>query len=269
MHPFSTQSPELHRRVRLTVVVLALLLGGSLSARGSSPSDGAQFFNRDDLWYVAHDLCLADLERTGSPLPCTFVDPGRGFVILLAGAAHGVLVPTRRVSGLESPDLLQPAGPNYWEYAWEARSYLSNATGAPLPRDLVGLAVNSAQARTQDQLHIHIGCLQPEVRAALKLRQNAIGPTWSKRPLVLAGRRYYAMRINGETLADANPFAILADGIPSARADMASQTLAVAGAEFRDGQSGFYILTSRSLPNDPAASEHLLDYGCAGQTPRK
>ena len=70
------------------------------------------------------------------------------------------------------------------------------------------------------------------------------------------------MRIEGDTLTTANPFRLLADGIPTAHADMASQTLVVAGATFRDGRSGFYLLADQSEKGIAASGESLLDYQC-------
>jgi CDP-diacylglycerol pyrophosphatase len=86
--------------------------------------------------------------------------------------------------------------------------------------------------------------------------------TWSRLPFAIGGRGYRIMRIEGDTLAAANPFKLLADGIPTAHADMASQTLVVAGATFRDGRSGFYLLADQSDRGIAASGETLLDYQC-------
>ncbi|HZM08527.1 MAG TPA: CDP-diacylglycerol diphosphatase, partial [Methylocella sp.] len=36
-----------------------------------------------------------------------------------------------------------------------------------LPRDAINMAINTAGSRSQDQLHIHIDCIRPDVRKAL------------------------------------------------------------------------------------------------------
>ena len=114
-----------------------------------------------------------------------------------------------------------------------------------MSRDDVALAVNSLQARTQDQLHIHISCVRPDVRSALKRYEAEIGEGWSRLPFAIAGDLYRARRLYGDAI-DANPFELLAKGLPEAKRDMASQTLVVVGATFRDGQNGFYLLTRPS-----------------------
>jgi CDP-diacylglycerol pyrophosphatase len=70
------------------------------------------------------------------------------------------------------------------------------------------------------------------------------------------------MRVDGDTLGATNPFELVADGIPAARRDMASQSIVVAGAAFRDGGSGFYILSDHSSDYHAATGESLLDYQC-------
>jgi hypothetical protein len=56
---------------------------------------------------------------------------------------------------------------------------------------------------------------------------------------------------------------LVASGIQVADADMARQTIVVAGAKFRDGRNGFYVLTERSETNSGASGEDLLDYKCS------
>jgi CDP-diacylglycerol pyrophosphatase len=218
---------------------------------------------RNTLWQVVSSLCVLGEQNAGIPFPCQSVDLARGFALLRVAASHLLLIPTMRVDGIESPGLLAAEAPNYWEYAWEARDRLSGAAGAPLPRDDVGLAVNSAQARTQDQLHIHIGCIRPDVRAALQVYEAQIKTDWSRLPFGVAGHRYRILRVKGDDLLASNPFKLLADGIAPARGDMASQTLVVVGAQFRDGTNGFYLLNASSSPARPATGENLLDYKCS------
>jgi CDP-diacylglycerol pyrophosphatase len=217
--------------------------------------------DRNALWQVVQ-LCVRDQQTAGIPFPCRDVDIERGFALIKVGNAHFLLIPSTRIQGIESPELRALGAANYWEFAWEARTRLDEASGTRLSRDEVGLAVNSAQARTQDQLHIHVGCIRPDVRAALQIYATKIEGTWSRLPFAIGGHGYRIMRIEGDTLATANPFRLLADGIPAAHADMASQTLVVAGATFRDGRSGFYLLAEQSEKDIAASGESLLDYQC-------
>ena len=75
-----------------------------------------------------------------------------------------ILVPTRRIVGIEDPFLQSPEAPNYFDAAWRARSFLKGANGQAPDREAVALVANSAFVRTQDQLHIHVGCLFPSAQ---------------------------------------------------------------------------------------------------------
>lgn len=216
--------------------------------------------DRTALWQVVSNLCVPAQQRGDVPFPCQSVDLQRGFAVLKVASSHFLLVPTAKLAGIESPQLLEMGSQNYWDFAWEAWNLFP--AGDHLGRDDVGLAINSARARTQDQLHINIGCIRPDVKAALQIYERDLSKTWSRLPFGVGGQRYRVMRLDGDTLGAANPFALLADGIRGARQDMASQTLVVAGARFRDGGSGFYILAAHSDNGRAASGEGLLDYGC-------
>jgi CDP-diacylglycerol pyrophosphatase len=54
-------------------------------------------------------------------------------------------------------------------------------------------------------------------------------------------------------------------GLPSNKLSIGRQTLAVIGATFRNGKSGFYLLTNDSgaSPSEIISAEVLLDDECA------
>jgi CDP-diacylglycerol pyrophosphatase len=224
----------------------------------------------DALWKIVHDRCVPNAEQSGQPAPCALVDlrdgADRGYAVLkdLVGVAQFLLIPTSRLGGIESPELLAPDGPNYWEAAWQARSYVEDKVQRRLPRDAIGLAINSSSGRTQAQLHIHVDCLRADVRAFLRAHQDEIGPGWTPPSFRLNGHPYRAMRIDRE-LRGADPFKLLADGIPGARESMGSETLVMVGASFADGRDGFYLLADHVdlLAGDRASGEELLDHDCA------
>ena len=222
--------------------------------------------DRGALWKVVDGMCVPDMRVRGSPAPCSQVDLRRGFAVLkdIVGRAQVLLIPTRRITGIEDPRLLAPAGPNYWQAAWDARSVFERRLDRPVPRDAIGMAINSARGRTQDQLHIHVDCLRPDVTAALRVQGSRIGARWSELPVALAGRRYRAMRLMGDNLGPRDPFKLLAAGDPLARADMGLQTLVVTGYRSARGKPGFVLLSHRADPatGDRAHGEDLLDHRC-------
>jgi CDP-diacylglycerol pyrophosphatase len=207
------------------------------------------------LWRIVHDQCVPDQQAHGDPQPCALVD-ARGYAVLkdLVGNTQYLLLPTARISGIESPELLAPGAVNYFAAAWQARSFVDERAGLTLPRDWVSLAVNSATARTQDQLHIHIDCVDADVKDTLTQHLSEVGPNWAPLAEPLAGHAYLARTVPGEDLG-ADPFRLVADtGV-----DMAGQTIVVVGAYLAGGQPGFVVLT-RGPAEGPAAGEELQDH---------
>jgi CDP-diacylglycerol pyrophosphatase len=247
---------------RSYAVGAAFLLVGFLALAASCLAAS----DRDALWKVTHDQCVPDERAHGNPTPCVRVDlddgPNKGYVILKdrVGVAQYLLIATRKISGIESPDLLAPSSPNYWAEAWQNRAYVSAAAKHDLASDEIGLAINSQPARSQDQFHIHIDCLQPDVRALLAAHGTEIATTWAELPFDLRGEHYFARRL--ADIASEDPFKLLAGGVAGAAQHMSEETLVVAGASFAPGQNGFVLLAARATPGHPAHGEDLLDHGC-------
>ena len=213
------------------------------------------------LWQIVDGQCVPDQQRRGDPAPCALVDPGYAVLKDLVGATQFLLIPTARISGIESPALLEPDAENYFAAAWRARSFVEQRAGLPLPRDWVSLALNSEPGRTQDQFHIHIDCVRADVRDTLLRHGGEIGSQWAPFPEPLAGAPYRAVAVDGDELA-ADPIALLADGVDGARADMGDRTLVVVGRYGADGRPGFVILAGRADPaiGDPGTGEDLQDH---------
>ncbi len=196
------------------------------------------------------------------PAPCAEVvlpDAGgadAGYAVLAdrKGGAHFLLIPTRTIPGIESPLLFQPRAPNYFAFAWKARSHLSEVLGHEIPRDDVGLAINPPNARSQDQLHIHIECLDTRVIRAIDEASGRLGSRWTTLRIGIA--QFEARRLPGEHL-ERNPFEILAHDPPDPERGPGDYTLLLAGRQFPDGP-GFVLLAGREV-----AAELLLDSSCA------
>ena len=227
--------------------------------------------NRGGLWVVVHDICVPAYQSIGVGFPCSEVNIAegleRGFAVLRApsSATHVIVVPTARISGIESPALLRENAPNYWEAAWDARRFVEEGARRQLPRDKIGMAINSAASRSQDQLHIHVACIAPKVAEFLRRHQAEIHEAWSFLNSALLGHRFSAMKVETDSLAHVDPFKLLNRGLPSARFSMRSQTLAVIGATFSGGGIGFYLLANESgaSPRKIVSAEALLDANCA------
>jgi len=261
------------KRFLAIAVALVLLAGGGLVAvRLTHPkamfawAEDAASSHGNALWHIVHELCTPDMKTSGNPAPCVSVDQTAGFAVLkdIQGKTQYLLIPTARVEGIESPELLAPGSPNYWAAAWDARKLVEQRIGHPVPREDIGLAVNSIAGRTQNQLHIHIDCLRADVRDELKGANRQIGARWT--PVILGrfDHHYRAKWLDGEALGARDPFKILAETDPIARADMGKETLAVVGASRADGRPGFVLLSDpgNGTWTDEAAAEELLDHNC-------
>jgi CDP-diacylglycerol pyrophosphatase len=257
-----------NRRTSRRSRAASIALAAALSLVSITIVDCAE---RSALWHVVHDLCVVDQLHNGRPAPCDYVNladgerDGYAIVKDLLGTTQYLLIATRPISGIESPDLLAADTPNYWRAAWQARSYVSRRAKIELPREGVGMAINSAFARSQDQLHIHIDCVRPDVRDSISGHAAGFRETWAVLPFDLDSRNYVARRVDSPDLDGVDPFRLLAEGVEAAQHDMAAETLVVIGATFDGGRPGFVLLADRADPTrgDPAYGEDLLDHTCS------
>jgi CDP-diacylglycerol pyrophosphatase len=255
-------------RLRRTAAVFVIgLVAALIAIAGRMTLAPARAADSNALWRVVHDLCVTDMKLRREPAPCLAVNLQGGYAILkdLRGATQILLVPTVRLAGIESPRLLEPASPNYFDDAWNSRGFFERRTGVAVPRDDIALAINSRYARTQRQLHIHIDCVRQDVRDALEAHEHAIGYRWADFPGGIGGHPYKAIRVMGQELGSRDPFRLLAQGNPNARGDMGAETLVVVGETFAGGQPGFVVLSDGAdlLRVDAASGEDLLDHSCA------
>lgn len=223
--------------------------------------------NPDELWAVVQSCVAAKKHGHTLRAGCLSVDVKNEVAILpgIFGRYHYLAVPTIRVTGIEDPQVKDPRLPNYWALAWSAayRYLPKRATNHVAD---IGLAINSVSGRTQNQLHIHIACVQPVIRQTLAADEHEIGATWAK-PIIRYGTQdYRVMRVDSPTLATANPFFLL-QKLPGASDNMGLHTLVVTGATWDHGsKSGFYILDDYAHDTDAGPDgghgEDLLDENC-------
>lgn len=233
------------------------------------PAARAWTIDREGLWKIVN-ACVLNEQQQANPAPCAAVNLteglDRGFVIFKDGSPtkpNGyLLIPTRHIVAGEEGLFLQSGSPNYFQYAWNYRDYVSRHLGAPLAWDMIGLAANSSHDRSQNQFHIHIDCVRPEVRDFLHSAKEISDGLWSRVDVPTANHPYFITKIPRDSLAGINPFKLVADGLPGASGDIGLQTLVLIGAQFQDGKQGFYLLSSHYDGPRSAHGEDLLDPGC-------
>lgn len=213
------------------------------------------------LWKIVDIRCVPSQQATGTPGQCTTVNLEKRYVILkdIVGRSQHLLIPTDRITGIESPLILAPHAQDYWVDAWDARRYVEGSVKRTLPDDQLGLEINSQYRRSQNQLHIHIDCMRREVSLALARHANDTPGEW--RWETIDGRRYRIMRVT--SLGEAsNPFRIVARDNQDAEA-MAAQTILVTGAGPSADTDGWLILNSGiDVDNGSGSAEGLMDHAC-------
>lgn len=221
----------------------------------------------DALWKIVSQKCAPNEREYGQPSPCAMVDLDKGYVVLkdLVGDTQYLVMPTAKITGIEDPQVVAPDAKNYVADAWAERHFTVTSAKRELPRDDLSLAINSAYGRTQNQLHIHIDCIAPAVRDAIKKHIAELGDKWAPFPEKLAGHNYRAMRLGEDGLDRVNAFQRVAEDIPGARAAMGKETLAVVGAVLPGGAPGFVLLEDTADPpaGDRGSAEELQDHSCA------
>jgi CDP-diacylglycerol pyrophosphatase len=216
------------------------------------------------LWRIVHDQCVPDALKGDPPRdPCLFVDlkageGGDAVIKDMHGVAQLLDIPVTPMTGIEDARLLADGVPHYFADAWRARGLMARYLGKEPPREALSIAVNAKNRRSQDQLHLHLDCLRKDVVDALKAYAPQISSEWKPMAVALAGRVYWARRVDSEDLADVDPFRLLADGVPGARDTMGAWTLAAAPIVF-DDSPGFVLLAD----SVGGHAEDLQDPDCA------
>lgn len=222
---------------------------------------GAQAGNPHALWQIVHGQCVPHAEQHDGTGPCAVVDENAGYALLkdLRGPLQYLLIPTARIHGIESPALLAPNAQHYVALAWRARWVMAKRFGHPIPDDDILLALNSHYGRSQDQLHIHISCIDPGVKKQLERNKAAIQRYWHLLPVRLAGHRYIARRVSPAELRTTGAVHLLAH-YDDARRHMGAYGLALTDV---DGIGLVLLATHVDRPiGNFGSTEELDSHAC-------
>lgn len=250
----SSPRPRLRHWARLAAAALAIILTATACARLDT-------VDSDALWKIVDIRCVPSQQATGTPGQCTSVDLDKRYVILkdIVGRSQHLLIPTDRITGIESPLVLAPHAQDYWVDAWGSRHYVEKSVRRALPDNELGLEINSEYRRSQNQLHIHIDCMRREVSQALASHARDTPGKW--RWDTIGGERYRIMRVMSLDQAS-NPFRIVARDNRGTAA-MGTQTILVTGAGPSAETDGWLILNSGTQVDDGSGTaEGLMDHAC-------
>ena len=253
--PMTVLKPTRLRRTLLrTAAILALAFTTSSCARLAAVDSNA-------LWKIVDVRCVPSQQATGTPGQCTIVNLDKRYAILkdILGPSQYLLIPTDRVTGIESPFVLAPNAQDYWADAWTSRLYVEKSVKRSMPDNQLGVEINSQFRRSQNQLHLHIDCMQRSVSDALARHAKDSPDAWHWD--TLDGQRYRIMRVTSLTQAN-NPFRIVARDNKDSAA-MAMQTILVTGAGPSAEKDGWLVVNSGlDVGNGSGTAEGLLDHAC-------
>lgn len=223
----------------------------------------------DALWMITQDLCMTNYHYRRDPAPCQQIyqpqGKEQGFSILQNPRFpyHFILVPNLAMSGIESISLSREGRTDYFGYTWLMRYRLMAAYGAAVPEDMLGMAINSASGRSQNQLHIHLTCLREDVRRQLQAERPYISEQWRPLPDRMLNHSWYARRVMQPTAMGIYPIASVAREFHLTSPQLADYGVALIPTTF-SGEKGFILLTTRRGwdKGNRASVESLLDKRC-------
>ena len=238
----------------LLIALLSLLTGWGLWLKHSDS-------HSDALWQIVSESCLPEQRQHHNPSPCRRVSVAQGYAVLKDrnGLLQFLLLPLEKISGTESPLLLKPETPDFFALAWKARHYMAERLGQPIDERVYSLAINSRWGRTQNQLHIHISCLRPDIRRQLDSLAPTLNQQWQTHQL--SGHAYHIRVVADHDPAAVSPFIRIAQELPGARQNMGSYSIAEVAA---GPDSKLLLVIKRNwLLLNPGSAEELQDHSCA------
>jgi CDP-diacylglycerol pyrophosphatase len=258
-------------------VLVAIALGWPLPvllhARGAQPADAGgkagqaaeacEQSSHSALWRLAQS-CAQNL-KNDPDCRAYARDNDAEYVILKdhntrRKPANYLIIPVSCVTGIEDSRVFSSSVVDLWEDAWLwSRKY----PGVPAAR--TGLAINSKWGRTQNQLHIHISCVRPDVASYLRTKDIPMYPAKAVAlHLSPDDCLYKAVKVTGFT-GENSPFKVLLatlghkDGHAVKDGDLQNQTVAVVGSEKPDE---FYVLATSAEDAHCSHAEELLEQTC-------
>ncbi|MGE9553126.1 CDP-diacylglycerol diphosphatase [Erwinia amylovora] len=244
------------KRVLIAVALIAIVLTAGCASVAFNHKN-----NSDALWRIVSQKCVPNQEQNNDPTPCRLVDLHNGYVVLKdrVGPLQFLLMPVKKITGIESPELLNPSTPNFFAEAWRSRHYMEEKRGQPVDDSAVALTINSLRGRTQNQLHIHISCLRPDIRQRLDSLNASLGSKWQ--PEQLGDHEYLVRTLTSDELIKTSPFIRVANELPGTWDEMDKYGIAI--ATLPDGRRALMVIKRNLLLLNRGSAEELQDHSCS------
>jgi CDP-diacylglycerol pyrophosphatase len=206
------------------------------------------------LWERA-EACVEQAKHRAIKYPCVKVSKSENYAIVhdTEVGKQGVymLLAAIRVTGIEDPLVLVPPVRAFFSFGWDA--LMSEIKRHPSE---LAMAINNKASRTQDQFHIHLGCVTADVRAAIDKLQ--LSSSWQANALKVKGRTFDVIEV--DSLAQ-SPFLLLKAYLDSLtpKQQIGDYSMAVIG----QASGKFVVLATTS------AAELVMEEGIACHKPTR
>jgi CDP-diacylglycerol pyrophosphatase len=215
------------------------------------------------LWNIVHGQCVPAYNSSEQYTPCTLVDgQERSVVYKVDGDLYQYLIlPTDKITGIEDPLLLSDATKPYFYQAWRSRELVSAKLNGHIREQDMALAVNAINSRSQNQLHIHLSCLSPKVRAVLDtIDMRQFDHKWQPLGKPLGGNNYSAIKLTSSELSKVNVFKLVHERVRQQGKEMQYSTIGLVNLD----KDNLLLLTASGSASSPVGAEtDLLDHTCA------
>jgi CDP-diacylglycerol pyrophosphatase len=225
--------------------------------------------NPDVLWYFVNQKCVPNFKVNNNSAPCDKVelknDGVSGHVVFKDknGPLQYLLMPTEKITGIEDPKILDQNTLNYFAIAWKERDFMAKKYNAPIDDSIISLTINSSLGRSQNQLHVHISCIRPDIAQTLSNHLDSLTENWSLIPGGLMGHHYFFKSLELRDLMSENSFLILQE-IPEAKNNIGEFGMGLVVIKDLNGAIKYILLADQALPaeGDYGSVEEIQDHTC-------
>jgi CDP-diacylglycerol pyrophosphatase len=240
----------MNRSMCLLFAFVVLMLSGNISHA-----------DRNILWRKVNSGCIPGYISKNTYQPCSLVDMNKKNVIYKVDndKYQYLLLPTDKVTGVEDDKLQRDGTPNYLYDAWLAKTFLTERLGKPIKERFISLTLNSKNARSQDQFHIHISCLSSGANEILsKIPESKMNSTWSKEQITIPPYSFYYRKVSLNELIHDNLFQSVSDKVKQEKGSLESTGVAMVNIT----PNSFIMLVGIGTSANGVSAELIQDHEC-------
>lgn len=139
------------------------------------------------------------------------------------------------------------------------KNIFDRTTGNPIKERFISLILNSKNARSQDQLHIHISCLPNSVNKIIsKIPEREIDTNWSKKQITIPPYSFYYRKISLTELMNSNLFESVTEKVKKEQGKLEYTGV---GPINRNSDT-FIILSGIGTKSKGVYAERIQDHEC-------